>query len=665
MNKLRAAAFERALSNLEKYMNQNNVNGARAPIGSSLPLPLGTAEDMPSHWAAVDVDFDSAADRIIQAHKSDGDHRDLPITGLKTWVVAPHDGKFSLVPLARHHGPKVLRQNAFSNLAARVGAPADFLRKLPAPLQLANLNYLLAEGDNNAAATLRLRNNEIAAIVSDRYAPLDPVELVETVRDALVRFGILHDVRVRGVASGLIDNMRLVLPAEEHGIRPGEASGSITFRVADMLTVGGRPILDAFVMLLAAHRLYGVGPERTLRRILEDSRRWQARVSERLADQVLDAATILLDGLQEAAHQLTAEEKERERKYGSSWAAKYDYAYSGRLILEIETPWDSRVRKRWADGKHQRLEELLGEVIVGIEVAAEAWRIDRERRDRDEAERQRVRREAQRRERQAAYDRALEKDLLVEHLLVLPVAAAHDALGHAPSIDEAEPDGVRLRRGRERDALDARRERDLAAAVERIGDGRDVVGLLGEVQGEGAVLLDDLRPVLALVEEEGARIRERRSYVGSYPRRALASEDAPVAELHAQLVSAHVICGDEVSSKLLGRGRERRALVLAELDRAEADEPTGAHGIELGVGARRAAAVGGDGVEVDESLEHERCGLGVGEEARGRRDEPDRERPALRQSTRGGRVHPPRSYARSPGDSPCPPPSRVEAHAAS
>lgn len=205
-------------------MNQPNVNGARAPFGSTLPAPLRTAPDMSSSWTDVELDFDTAAELIVQAHRADGEHRDLPITDLKTWLIAPHEGKFAFVPLARHHSPKVLRQNAFSNLAARVGAPADFLRKLPAPLQLANLNFLLAEGDENSAATLRLRNDQVAAIVSDRYAPLDPVELVDTVRDALVRFGILHDVRVRGVASGLVDNMRLVLHAEQEAIKPGDVS---------------------------------------------------------------------------------------------------------------------------------------------------------------------------------------------------------------------------------------------------------------------------------------------------------------------------------------------------------------------------------------------------------------------------------------------------------
>lgn len=200
-----------------------NTNGASV-IGSSLPAPLRTAPDMPSTWNDVELDFDTAADRIVKAHERDGEHRDLPITDLKTWAVAPHQGAFALVPLARHHSPKPLRNNAFSNLMNRIGAPADFIRKLPAPLQLASVNFLLADHDETSAATLRLRGDEVSAIVSGRYAPLDPIELVDTVRTALVKFGILHDVRVRGVASGLVDNLRLVLPSEQKAIKPGDVS---------------------------------------------------------------------------------------------------------------------------------------------------------------------------------------------------------------------------------------------------------------------------------------------------------------------------------------------------------------------------------------------------------------------------------------------------------
>ena len=200
-----------------------NTNGA-AGIGSSLPAPLRTAPDMPSAWADVELDFDTAAQRIVRAHADDGVHRDLPTTDLRTWAVAPHAGTFALVPLARHHNPMPLRSAAFGNLMTRLGAPGDFLRRLPAPLQLATINYLLSEHDDRSAATLRLRNDEVSAIVSGRYAPLDPVELVETVRDGLQRFGILGDVRVRGVASGLVDNLRLILPSAQTAIRPGDAS---------------------------------------------------------------------------------------------------------------------------------------------------------------------------------------------------------------------------------------------------------------------------------------------------------------------------------------------------------------------------------------------------------------------------------------------------------
>jgi hypothetical protein len=106
----------------------------------------------------------------------------------------------------------------------RVGAPSEFIRRLPAPLQLATTNWLLAEHDDSSSATLRLRGDEVAAVVSGRYAPMDPVELLDCVRTSLTRFGLLDDVRVRGVASGLVDNMRLTLPSEEVALKVGDTS---------------------------------------------------------------------------------------------------------------------------------------------------------------------------------------------------------------------------------------------------------------------------------------------------------------------------------------------------------------------------------------------------------------------------------------------------------
>ena len=201
-------------------MNGTTTN----PPRSTLPAPLRTAPDMPSRWDNVELDFDTAADRIIEAHKKDGDAEDLPIADIKTWAVVPYEGQFALAPLTRHHAPKPLRAAAFSNLMARIGAPAEFIRRLPAPLQLATTNYLLSEHTETSSATLRLRGDEVSAVVSDRYAPLDPEELLDCVRTALVKFDLLHDVRVRGVASGMVDNMRLILPSESVAVKLGDTS---------------------------------------------------------------------------------------------------------------------------------------------------------------------------------------------------------------------------------------------------------------------------------------------------------------------------------------------------------------------------------------------------------------------------------------------------------
>lgn len=81
----------------------------------------------------------------------------------------------------------------------------------------------------------------------------------------------------------------------------GEASGSLTFHVDDMLSVSGRPIFDAFVMLLSAQRFFGVAKDQSLPELLSLSRRWQATVTERLAEQVFEAVVLLLKGFQDAS----------------------------------------------------------------------------------------------------------------------------------------------------------------------------------------------------------------------------------------------------------------------------------------------------------------------------------------------------------------------------
>ena len=105
-------------------------------------------------------------------------------------------------------------------------------------------------------------------------------------------------LRETGVPAGLLYNgaaLRLISAPR------GESSGWLDFRVGDMLQTAGRPISAAMRELLRQSRLLSVGTERRLAALLENSRKYQNQVSERLSGQVLHALYELLRGFQ-AAH---------------------------------------------------------------------------------------------------------------------------------------------------------------------------------------------------------------------------------------------------------------------------------------------------------------------------------------------------------------------------
>ena len=93
----------------------------------------------------------------------------------------------------------------------------------------------------------------------------------------------------------------------------GESSGHVTFPIEAMTEVPGRAILGALEMLLGAQRLFNAPSGKTLPRLLETSRNYQATVSNKLAEQVLDALWELLRGFQTAdAQRDSADGSERE-----------------------------------------------------------------------------------------------------------------------------------------------------------------------------------------------------------------------------------------------------------------------------------------------------------------------------------------------------------------
>lgn len=201
-----------------------HTHGAPSPLGNGLPPALATANDLPSSWREAETDFDAAAEIILRSHANDGAQEDKFVADLRLTAVAPYQGRFALVPLVRDREPMPLRAAAFSHLMTRLGAPSAFVRGLPAPVALAVINTLLLQHEDRSPAVLRLRGGEISAIVSEKYAALDPPEFLELLRRALSNAGVLHEARVRGIAVGMTDNMRIVLPNEYVAVKPGDVA---------------------------------------------------------------------------------------------------------------------------------------------------------------------------------------------------------------------------------------------------------------------------------------------------------------------------------------------------------------------------------------------------------------------------------------------------------
>src|ERR1043166_4759262 len=131
-------------------------------------------------------------------------------------------------------------------------------------------------------------------------------------------------MRDTGVSIGLLFNgmqIRLIYKP------PGESAGNLTFPVAAMKEVSGRPILAALHLLLESYRLLAAPNDARLPALLQRSREYQSRVSTTLARQVLESLYELLRGF-EAANEYEKKELLRE-----VLARNPDEVYSGLLTI--------------------------------------------------------------------------------------------------------------------------------------------------------------------------------------------------------------------------------------------------------------------------------------------------------------------------------------------
>jgi hypothetical protein len=85
-------------------------------------------------------------------------------------------------------------------------------------------------------------------------------------------------------------------------------------------------------------------------------------------------------------HELIHEEKDDIKKYGYSFAHKYDHVYTGKLIFQIIDPFFIK-NKEISDGKRKKLEDKIGVILLKILREAKdqlEWNILRKKREKEE-----------------------------------------------------------------------------------------------------------------------------------------------------------------------------------------------------------------------------------------------------------------------------------------
>ena len=92
------------------------------------------------------------------------------------------DNRCNLIPLKESKSPitekLTLQEHALQQLCTRVGVPFVYLKKCPPALQELNVAWFMQNAEEEKDVMLRIvRENKVRAIMSDRYAPFDDMEL--------------------------------------------------------------------------------------------------------------------------------------------------------------------------------------------------------------------------------------------------------------------------------------------------------------------------------------------------------------------------------------------------------------------------------------------------------------------------------------------------------
>ncbi|MCK1564294.1 hypothetical protein IVB08_10020 [Bradyrhizobium sp. 173] len=216
---------------------------------------------------------------------------------------------------------------------------------------------------------------------------------------------------------------------------------------------------------------------------LADTEGYRPKVSDaglELATEDVSIAFGIEERPRKTPHEPTAAEFKRRDdnlRYGISkdpWP-KYDYSPSGRLAIVIQANLWSGLRRTWSDGKTQKVEAMLPEIVAGL---AEHGALLRERRRAaEESERQRREAEARRRREEAFNTRekqrlefvdAIHEQLLERSKLTAVLAHLEQSATEGRNRTESISEWIR-RRIQQIDALTSPEFLDLSARSAKLG----------------------------------------------------------------------------------------------------------------------------------------------------------------------------------------------------
>jgi hypothetical protein len=190
-------------------------------------LPLWSQPDQYERWithAERPIPFEEAAQLVLNAHSADGERDDVLVDDIRTWTFVGKNGVMAIAPVPLAAGEPMealpLRHLAFTQLCRRVGAARSYVRRLPAELQIADMNRCIQRAKHSAM--LRLAGGEVRAVVSRRYTPLDDKLVLEVVADVLDEAGLMDVAFVRATAVGTSTVLRVTTPDQGVAVKPND-----------------------------------------------------------------------------------------------------------------------------------------------------------------------------------------------------------------------------------------------------------------------------------------------------------------------------------------------------------------------------------------------------------------------------------------------------------